>query len=123
MECPHKRKQLLISLAIGSLLFLLVNELTFKHLLLDITGMRLRPYVAHQDLITPIGKQFSDSSFPSSHMASTVMILTILVRLFPVSRPIAIIFALLMAFSRMHNGMHYPSDVLAGTVLGIVYGI
>jgi membrane-associated phospholipid phosphatase len=28
---------------------------------------------------------------------------------------------LLMAFSRMHNGMHYPSDVLMGSLLGIGY--
>ncbi|HCB51180.1 TPA: hypothetical protein DEP21_01160 [Patescibacteria group bacterium] len=28
-----------------------------------------------------------------------------------------------MAFSRMHNGMHYPSDVIVGSVLGILYGL
>jgi len=34
-----------------------------------------------------------------------------------------LIFVLLMATARMRNGMHYPSDVLAGAVLGIVYGV
>ena len=29
---------------------------------------------------------------------------------------------LLMAFSRMHNGMHYPSDVIAGVGFGILAG-
>jgi membrane-associated phospholipid phosphatase len=28
-----------------------------------------------------------------------------------------------MAFSRVHNGMHYPSDVLAGSLLGVGYGL
>jgi undecaprenyl-diphosphatase len=37
--------------------------------------------------------------------------------------PWALGFILLMAFARMHNGMHYPSDVLAGTILGICYGL
>jgi membrane-associated phospholipid phosphatase len=27
-----------------------------------------------------------------------------------------------MAWSRMFNGMHYPSDILAGTLLGIWCG-
>jgi len=36
--------------------------------------------------------------------------------------PTGIIFALLMAFSRIHNGMHYPTDVIAGGIFGILYG-
>lgn len=86
-------------------------------MLVDISGIRLRPYIAYKDLITPIGNHLSDSSFPSSHMAGTLMILTILIRLIPTSRPIAIIIALLMAFSRIHNGMHYTTDVVAGIIL------
>jgi len=31
-------------------------------------------------------------------------------------------FVLLMTFARMHNGMHYPSDILVGSILGIIYG-
>jgi membrane-associated phospholipid phosphatase len=29
---------------------------------------------------------------------------------------------LLMALSRVHNGMHYPTDVLVGTLMGVIYG-
>jgi membrane-associated phospholipid phosphatase len=28
-----------------------------------------------------------------------------------------------MAFSRIHNGMHYLTDVLAGGILGFFYGL
>jgi membrane-associated phospholipid phosphatase len=27
-----------------------------------------------------------------------------------------------MGWSRLRNGMHYPSDILAGIILGILYG-
>lgn len=30
--------------------------------------------------------------------------------------------SLLMGISRMYNGMHYPSDVLVGMVLGVLCG-
>jgi membrane-associated phospholipid phosphatase len=30
---------------------------------------------------------------------------------------------MLMAAARVHNGMHYPSDVLTGTLLGVGYGL
>ncbi|HCB51179.1 TPA: hypothetical protein DEP21_01155 [Patescibacteria group bacterium] len=68
-------------------LFFLINEIGFKHIVTDYIGIRPRPYVAHPDSITPIGKQFSDSSFPSSHMASTLLMMTLLVREMPVLWP------------------------------------
>jgi len=30
--------------------------------------------------------------------------------------------AILVAYSRIYNGVHYPGDVLAGTIIGIVFG-
>ncbi len=122
IKYPQKRLQLLITIAVWSILFLLVNDLIFKHILVDISGIRLRPYIANQELINPIGARLTDSSFPSSHMASTLMILTILVRFIPWSRSIALIITLLMAFSRIHNGMHYTTDVIAWTILWVCYG-
>ncbi len=70
-----------------------------------------------------VGKAFTDSSFPSSHMASTLGVLTVFVYFYRKTWPLALIFVLLMAFARMHNGMHYPTDVLAGTILGLGYGL
>ncbi len=45
-------------------------------------------------------------------MALTVAMCTVLIMLFPAVRPYAVLYALLMARSRIYNGMHYPSDVL-----------
>lgn len=120
---PNKRRQLVIALIISSILFFLINEVTFKHALIDDLWFRQRPYMAHPELISPIWKQLSDNSFPSSHMASTLLFMTLIIRECPILRPFALIFSLLMAFSRMHNWMHYPSDVIAWAILGVLYGL
>lgn len=121
-KSPTQRKQYLISFAVGVVLFYLINELTFKHILVNFIWTRTRPYIAHPDIIRAIWSQIFDSSFPSSHVASTVLILTLWVWRSSKMRVIAFVFALLVALSRVHNGMHYPTDVLAGVVLGLVYG-
>ena len=107
------RKFVLFSFIIAGTLFFGVSEIGFKTLLVQETWIRIRPYIAHVNVIQPIGKRYTDSSFPSSHMVLTVAMLTVLILIFPTIWPYAIMYALLMARSRMHNGMHYPSDILA----------
>lgn len=116
------RKFVLLSFIFAAGLFYLVAEVGGKSILVHEIGIRPRPYVAHVEIITPIGKKYSDSSFPSSHVTLTVALITVLILLFPAVRPYAILYALLMAWSRIHNGMHYPSDVLVGAMLGIWCG-
>lgn len=110
------------SFILAGALFYLTSEIGFKTVLVQETGIRPRPYVAHADSIQPIGNHYADSSFPSSHMALTVAMITVLIMLFPAVRPYAILYALLMAWSRIYNGMHYPSDILVGTIVGIWCG-
>jgi len=86
-------------------------------------GARQRPFVAYPDEIKPIGHQFSDGSMPSSHIASTVAMVVVLSSIFPIMLIPGIAFSVLMGFSRIHNGMHYPSDVIMGAVLGAAYGL
>jgi len=63
----------------------------------------------------------SDSSFPSNHMSSIVTVLGVMIFYYRRYWKCAVLFVILMAFSRMHNGMHYPSDVIAGTIFGLIY--
>ncbi|MCX6824386.1 MAG: phosphatase PAP2 family protein [candidate division SR1 bacterium] len=116
------RKFVVFSFVLARTLFYGVSEIGFKTLLVQETGIKLRPYVTYSGTIQAIGKQYSDSSFPSSHMVLTVAMITVLIILFPAVRPYAILYVLLMAWSRMHNGMHYPSDIIAGTFFGILCG-
>lgn len=83
---------------------------------------RVRPYIKYPAEIKSIGKKFSDSSFPSSHVSAMVGGLTVLVSAYAFLWPIAVAIVLLLGWSRLRNGMHYPSDILAGIVLGLAYG-
>lgn len=99
-----------------------ITEGIIKSFLTYLFFKRSRPYVAFPKMIKPIGKKFSDSSFPSSHMTTTVGMFFVICTFFPSLLIPAIVFVLAMAFSRLHNGMHYPSDILVGVILGLCYG-
>lgn len=119
------RKKIFIAILIALALYFLISELFFKHLLGYFTDLRVRPYLAHPDLITALGTN-SDASFPSNHTSSTAAVLTVLTYYYRKFWPVwllATLFLLFIAFSRVHNGMHYPTDVLVGAVLGIIYGV
>lgn len=98
-----------------------ISEGLIKYLLVEYV-FRLRPYLDDSSIIA-IGKLYTDSSFPSSHMASSLSVLTVYLYYYKKFWPVMLLFVFLMAFSRIHNGMHYPSDVLAGSALGITFGI
>lgn len=83
---------------------------------------RTRPYEVIAGLEILIGKQV-DSSFPSGHTGSSFAAATVLYLTLPKKFGIpALIFAALMGFSRLYVGVHYPTDVLAGMVIGILIG-
>lgn len=79
--------------------------------------MRPRPFYANPvDLIISVPR---GSSFPSGHAASSFAVAMILYFNNIKYKPIYISLAILMAFSRLYAYVHYPSDVLVGTLLGI----
>lgn len=76
-----------------------------------------RPYVSLPNILV-LAHRSSDFSFPSDH---TVMAGAVAAGLFlasPLLGSIALLFALLLAFSRVYIGAHYPQDVLAGLIVG-----
>ncbi|MDP3057011.1 MAG: phosphatase PAP2 family protein [bacterium] len=116
-------KQIAVAAVIAVGLHFLTSEIFFKYILPEFGLFRLRPYLAHPGELIPLGKLNTSSSFPSSHMAYILSLSTVYVYYYRKFLLPAAAFALFMAFARIHNGMHYPSDVLAGAVLGVLYGI
>lgn len=86
--------------------------------LLKYAANRDRPYVTYPDL-KPLGEEKS-RSFPSGHTSSAFSIATSLSLNFPKWYVIvpAYAWASATSYSRMYLGVHYPTDVLAGAVLG-----
>lgn len=64
----------------------------------------------------PLAPTPSPRSFPSSHTAAAVVAMRSFDDLVPSS--VLRVLAATTAFSRLYLGVHYPSDVLAGVVLG-----
>jgi undecaprenyl-diphosphatase len=62
-----------------------------------------------------------DPSFPSAHAAFSFMMATLLAHWFPRYRLIFFIIAGLIGWTRIYLGLHYPTDVITGGLLG--YGI
>jgi undecaprenyl-diphosphatase len=62
-----------------------------------------------------------DPSFPSAHAAFSFMMATLLSQWFPRYRIFFYIVAGFIGWTRIYLGLHYPTDVIAGALLG--YGI
>jgi decaprenylphosphoryl-5-phosphoribose phosphatase len=72
--------------------------------------------------LPPLGGAPSSLSFPSAHATSSFAVATAMTRVDPLGA-IAFVLAFALALGRPYLGMHYPSDVLAGALLGVALGL
>jgi len=95
---------------------LIINNLFLKNAV-----HRTRPYevIEGLELITKVP---SDYSFPSGHAACAMAGACIIYRYMPkwVGVP-AMILAFAISASRLYVGVHYPSDVIGGMILGVIF--
>ena len=94
----------------------LAGEITIKH----IVG-RVRPCNKDfgKDLMI---KHPAHYSFPSGHTSSSFAVTMVMFFMLPVMFVPVLVYACLMGFSRMYLLVHYPTDVIAGVVLGTICG-
>lgn len=62
-------------------------------------------------------------SFISNHAANTFNLASFTSSLFPPAAIPLYSFATLIAYSRVYNGVHFPTDVIAGGILGFLFGL
>jgi undecaprenyl-diphosphatase len=97
-----------------------VSGLVIYRLLKNVL-VRERPYMTHAAIVCA-GKPLDRFSFPSGHTLHAVSFTVIVCSSLPALAVVLVPAAVLIALSRVVLGLHYPSDVLAGGLLGALLG-
>jgi len=121
----YKNKSISILIGIGLLITLC--DQTASHLIKN-TAKRLRP--SHEPSLVNL-IHLSDAGpggnygFVSSHAANAFGLATFLIILLPKKynwlKWTLLFWAVLVSYSRIYNGVHYPSDVVVAAIIGIIY--
>lgn len=105
---------------LGIILLIIVTDQTGYRLFKEYFA-RPRPCNALTDVLTPLGCTGS-FSFPSNHALNNFAAAMFFYRLFPKLKWVLFITASLVAISRVYLGLHYPSDIFGGAVIGLAFG-
>ena len=114
--CFPKYRKAGLAMALALIFCLIIGNMTLKPLI-----ARPRPYSYFPEmqlLIPPL----EDFSFPSGHTFASFASATALFLFHRKEGIAACILAAVIAFSRMYFYVHFPTDILAGIILGIASG-
>jgi len=88
--------------------------------IINLVFVRARPIESYPDAVKQLSVTIDPSSFPSSH---TIFVFAIATSLYMSGYKtlgiMLFVLAVLIGFSRVASGVHYPSDVLAGAIFGV----
>lgn len=114
--CIPKYRKAGITMALALIFCLLIGNLTLKPLI-----ARPRPYSFFPEM-TLLVAPLADFSFPSGHTFASFASATALFLHHKKAGICAYILAVIIAFTRLYLYVHFPSDVIAGMLLGILSG-
>lgn len=116
---------------------LVVSTLLMITVVNSVTNLAIKPIVDRQrpcaivaadhhvvdDIRLPDGIRYGQS-FPSSHALNNFAGVTLFILLFPKKRWLywLVIPATLICITRLYLGLHYPTDILGGMIIGILFG-
>lgn len=107
----------LITLAIAIILSDQINSALLKELI-----GRIRPCHTLENVHLLVNCPIS-KSFPSSHAVNNFAAAIILSFFYKQYKKIFLFIAILISYSRIYVGVHYPSDVMVGAIVGIIIGL
>lgn len=112
-----KYRKMGISIGVGLLEGVIIGNVLIKNLV-----ARERPCWINEtvQMLISIPK---DYSFPSGHTLSSFITATIIIHFNRRMGIAAYVLASIIAFSRLYLYVHFPTDVLAGILIGITIGI
>lgn len=117
---PKKTRKAGLASALALIIGTLITNVAIKNVV-----ARVRPYEVIQELDLMIEKQ-KDFSFPSGHTCASFASAFAIYKckeVFPKKwRTAAMVLATLIALSRLYVGVHYPTDVLGGLIVGLFSG-
>jgi membrane-associated phospholipid phosphatase len=91
--------------------------------LFDDVGKGYLPPVLNKNGVNLAASLGSHNSMPSSHAANWFAATMVLFLFYRKSLWFMLPLAFSISFSRVYNGVHYPSDVLAGALIGAGYAV
>ena len=117
---PRKTRKIGFSMALALLLGLIIGNGILKNVFGRIRPYDLDPAINHH---LAWGKMSTDFSFPSGHTLACFEGATAIFVFCRKWGAVALVLAVMVALSRLFLLVHYPSDVLAGAVLGSAFGV
>lgn len=108
--------------------FTVLLSLLFDFLMINVTlkGVfsRPRPFVVNEAIVTLISKPSPFRSFPSGHSGGSFAAMFALYKWVPKKIGIpALVLAALVALSRLYVGVHYPTDIIGGCMIGFMCSV
>jgi len=79
---------------------------------------RARPFTAHPHQVILLASRSHDPSFPSDHAAASFAIAASVLLYSRRAGLGFVLLAIIVSMSRVMAGVHYPSDVVAGAIIG-----